>query len=186
MLNCAHLDDEREGRRLVADRASPATRSTTRRSPARRSPPSDAPGSAAPMTAQPCRLSPMPGSPAPASPSSRLRPAAIPACMRCSSAPFALRDGIDADALKARLISFAARRKPVETGPLTLARAGRYLVLRPVEPTPLLDWLAAQCVAPFDGFRRAARPTPTAQSMRAPTSTTISACCWRASAIRTC
>jgi hypothetical protein len=56
------------------------------------------------------------------------------------------------DALKARLISFAARRKRVETGPLTLARAGRYLVLRPIEPTPSLDWLAAQCVAAFDSF----------------------------------
>ena len=47
-------------------------------------------------------------------------------------APFALRDGIGADAIKERLISFAARRKPVETGPLTLSRAGLFLVLRPV------------------------------------------------------
>jgi len=67
-------------------------------------------------------------------------------------APFALRHGVGAEALKTRLISFAKRRKPVETGPLTLARAGRYLVLRPVEPTPALDWLAAQCVGTFDGF----------------------------------
>jgi hypothetical protein len=37
-------------------------------------------------------------------------------------APFALRDGIGPDALKARLITFARRPKPVETGPLTLAR----------------------------------------------------------------
>ncbi|MGB3021015.1 MAG: DUF1045 domain-containing protein [Methyloceanibacter sp.] len=67
-------------------------------------------------------------------------------------APFCLRDGMGIDALKARLISFANRRKQVETGPLTLARAGRFLVLRPVKPTPALDWLAAQCVATFDGF----------------------------------
>ena len=67
-------------------------------------------------------------------------------------APFALREGMGADALKARLISFASRRKRVPTGPLTLARAGRYLVLRPIKPTPALDWLAAQCVAAFDGF----------------------------------
>lgn len=66
--------------------------------------------------------------------------------------PFQLRDGMGIDALKARLISFAARRKEVETGPLTLARSGRYLVLRPVKPTPALDWLAAQCVATFDAF----------------------------------
>ena len=70
-------------------------------------------------------------------------------------APFCLREGMGPDALKARLISFAARRKRVETGPLTLARSGRYLVLRPIQPTPALDWLAAQCVAAFDGFRRA-------------------------------
>jgi len=67
-------------------------------------------------------------------------------------APFALREGFGPDALKTRLINFAARRKPVETGPLTLARAGRFLVLRPVEATPALDWLAAQCVAAFEDF----------------------------------
>jgi hypothetical protein len=67
-------------------------------------------------------------------------------------APFALREGIGPDALKTRLINFAARRKPVATGPLTLARAGRFLVLRPVEATPSLDWLAAQCVAAFEDF----------------------------------
>jgi hypothetical protein len=67
-------------------------------------------------------------------------------------APFALREGIGPDALKTRLVNFAARRKPVETGPLTLSRAGRFLVLRPVEATPALDWLAAQCVATFEDF----------------------------------
>jgi hypothetical protein len=67
-------------------------------------------------------------------------------------APFALRDGIGLDALRARLVNFAARRQAVETGPLTLARAGRYLVLRPIEPTPALDWLAAQCVGAFGDF----------------------------------
>jgi Protein of unknown function (DUF1045) len=67
-------------------------------------------------------------------------------------APFALREGFGPDALKTRLINFAARRKPVETGPLTLARAGRFLALRPVEAMPALDWLAAQCVAAFEDF----------------------------------
>ena len=67
-------------------------------------------------------------------------------------APFCLREGMGPDALKARLISFASRRKRIETGPLTLARAGRYLVLRPINPMPALDSLAAQCVAAFDGF----------------------------------
>ncbi len=74
-------------------------------------------------------------------------------------APFTLRDGIEPDALKARLINFAARRKPVETGPLTLSRAGRFLVLRPVEERRSLDWLAAECVAAFEDF--AAPPSDT-------------------------
>ena len=67
-------------------------------------------------------------------------------------APFTPRDGIGTDALKTRLINFAGRRKPLATGPLTLARAGRFLVLRPVEAMPALDWLAAQCVASFEDF----------------------------------
>src|SRR5512134_1235388 len=67
-------------------------------------------------------------------------------------APFAPRDGIGPDAIKTRLINFAARRKPVETGPLTLSRSGRFLVLRPVEATPAIEWLAAQCVAAFEDF----------------------------------
>jgi uncharacterized protein DUF1045 len=66
--------------------------------------------------------------------------------------PFALRDNVGLDMLKSRLVTFAAHRKPVETGPLTLARSGRYLVLRPVEPRPELDWLATQCVNAFDDF----------------------------------
>lgn len=74
-------------------------------------------------------------------------------------APFAPRDGIGLEAIKTRLINFAARRKPVETGPLTLSRAGRFLVLRPVEATPALEWLAAQCVATFEDF--AAPPSDT-------------------------
>jgi len=65
-------------------------------------------------------------------------------------APFLLRDDIGLDMLKSRLVTFAAHRNAVETGPLTLARSGRYLVLRPVEPKPELDWLAAQCVNAFE------------------------------------
>lgn len=70
--------------------------------------------------------------------------------------PFLLRDEFGLDALKSRLIAFAARRKAVETGPLTLARSGRYLVLRPVEPRPALEWLSAQCVSAFENFVDAA------------------------------
>lgn len=67
-------------------------------------------------------------------------------------APFTLRDGVALDALRTRLITFTAHRKPVATGPLTLARAGRHLVLRPVDATPALDWLATQCVSAFEDF----------------------------------
>ncbi len=67
-------------------------------------------------------------------------------------APFALRNDVELQALKSRLIAFAARREAVETGPLTLARSGRYLVLRPVEPRPALDWLAGQCLSAFGDF----------------------------------
>ena len=66
--------------------------------------------------------------------------------------PFALKNDTCPGALKSRLIGFAQRRKPVPTGPLTLSRAGRFLVLRPVKPAPALDWLAAQCVTTFDSF----------------------------------
>jgi uncharacterized protein DUF1045 len=67
-------------------------------------------------------------------------------------APFALRDNVSLDDVRTRLINFAGRRNAVATGPLTLARAGRYLVLRPVDPEPALDWLATQCVNAFEEF----------------------------------
>ncbi len=67
-------------------------------------------------------------------------------------APFALRHGMGPEALQTRLQSFANSRKPVSTGPLTLARDGRFLVLRPAAPNQNLDWLAVQCVNAFDGF----------------------------------
>ena len=66
--------------------------------------------------------------------------------------PFALREDVGLDDLKSRAISFAARRTAVETGPLTLARSGRYLVLRPIEQQPAIDQLAAQCISAFEDF----------------------------------
>ena len=67
-------------------------------------------------------------------------------------APFIARDDADLDEIRARLINFAGRRRAIETGPLTLARSGRNLVLRPVEPRPALDWLAAQSINAFESF----------------------------------
>ncbi len=66
--------------------------------------------------------------------------------------PFALREDAAFEDVRTRLINFSARRKPVETGPLTLARSGHHLVLRPLEPEPALDWLATQCVNAFEEF----------------------------------
>jgi len=78
--------------------------------------------------------------------------------------PFALRDGVGREDVRTRLIDLAAHRKRVETGPLTLARAGRYLVLRPVEPKSELDWLATQCISAFEGFASASEPSPDSYS----------------------
>jgi len=71
--------------------------------------------------------------------------------------PFALREGFGPDALRTRLANLAAALKPTATGPLTLARSGRFLVLRPIEPTPALEWLAAECDGAFEDF---ADPAP--------------------------
>ena len=105
------------------------------------------------------------GLPAPGLPSLPWRQGATPACMRCSARRLRCATASRPTTIKSRLISFAARRKPVETGPLTLSRAGRYLVLRPVEATPSLDWLAAQCVAAFEDF--AAPPSDTERAEHA-------------------
>ena len=50
--------------------------------------------------------------------------------------PLRLREGARIEDVKARLTSFAAHRKPIETGPLTLMRVRRSLVLRPAAPRP--------------------------------------------------
>jgi hypothetical protein len=64
--------------------------------------------------------------------------------------PFTLRNEIELDELKSHLFDFAAHRESVDTGPLTLARSGRYLVLRPIEPRPALDGLSEECVRAFE------------------------------------
>ncbi|ODA66789.1 hypothetical protein A7A08_02086 [Methyloligella halotolerans] len=73
-------------------------------------------------------------------------------------APFMLRRGKGPDALRSRLKEFAKRRKPVATGPLDLAREGRFLVLRAKQENPALDWLAIQVVSGFDGFADESQP----------------------------
>ncbi|MEM8573179.1 MAG: DUF1045 domain-containing protein [Pseudomonadota bacterium] len=54
--------------------------------------------------------------------------------------------------IRTHLESFAAHRKPIETGPLKLVRARRSLVLQPTLPRPELNWLALQCFNAFDSY----------------------------------
>lgn len=70
-------------------------------------------------------------------------------------APSRLRETARLDDVRAHLQRFAAHRKPIETGPLTLACVRRALVLRPAEPRPELDWLALQCFNAFDTYAAA-------------------------------
>lgn len=67
-------------------------------------------------------------------------------------APARLRKDVTFDELRTHLVSFAANRKPIETGPLHLTYTNRTLVLRPVEPRPELNWLALQCFNAFDSY----------------------------------
>jgi len=67
-------------------------------------------------------------------------------------APAPFRPEVQLTEVRLHLESFAAHRKPIETGPLTLTRLGRSLVLRPSLPRPELDWLALQCFNAFDTY----------------------------------
>lgn len=73
--------------------------------------------------------------------------------------PCALRRDATLEKVRTRLANFAGRRKKVDSGPLTLTRAGRSLVLRPAEPRPEMSWLALQCFNAFESF--AAKPEKT-------------------------
>lgn len=68
-------------------------------------------------------------------------------------APFRLAPGVEESALNDALAEFCARRRRFTTGPLRLARFGRWLALVPTAPHADLDWLADECVVRFDRFR---------------------------------
>jgi len=51
------------------------------------------------------------------------------------------------------LHDFAAQRAPFTAPPLRPQRLGRFLALCPLEPSPALSALAADCVRAFDRFR---------------------------------
>ncbi len=66
--------------------------------------------------------------------------------------PFYLAGDTDEGQLIMALERFAAARKPLRV-PLKMAALGSFLALRPAEPIPALDQLAADCVRDFDRFR---------------------------------
>lgn len=66
--------------------------------------------------------------------------------------PFYLAEGTDEGQLIVALERFAAARKPLRV-PLKMAALGNFLALRPADPIPALDQLAADCVRDFDRFR---------------------------------
>lgn len=66
--------------------------------------------------------------------------------------PFYLAEGTDEGQLIMALERFAAARKPLRVA-LKMAALGNFLALRPAEPIPALDQLAADCVRDFDHFR---------------------------------
>jgi Protein of unknown function (DUF1045) len=68
-------------------------------------------------------------------------------------APFRLREGAHAGDLQDALESFCALRRGPTGGALTLAIFQNYLGLVLSARTADIDWLAAECVTHFDGFR---------------------------------
>lgn len=73
-------------------------------------------------------------------------------------APFRPAQGVDLATLDAALAAFCAVRRRFTTGPLRLARLGRWLALVPTAPLADLEWLAADCVVHFDRFRAPLSP----------------------------
>lgn len=67
--------------------------------------------------------------------------------------PFRLAAGWRAEGLAKALAGFAHGLAPASAPPLRLKRIGGFLALVPGGPAPLLQSLAAACVAHFDGFR---------------------------------
>lgn len=82
--------------------------------------------------------------------------------------PFRLKDGSSEADLIVALEAFAAKRPPIRVAPLTVAALGSFLALRPSEPSPELDALAADCVRAFDHFRAPLSDAELARRRRAP------------------
>lgn len=72
--------------------------------------------------------------------------------------PFRLVPGVTVEEVAKRLKDFAAGRKPCILPPLELSCMHDFFCLRPSQPCPQLNTLAAQAVQCFDDFRQ--RPSP--------------------------
>ena len=101
-------------------------------------------------------------------------------------APFVLREGIALDALKSRLDQL---RRTAQTRRNRSADTRACRALSRASPGRADAAARVACRAMrrrLRRFRRTHDRRPTARRMRAPISATISACCWRASAIPSC
>lgn len=67
--------------------------------------------------------------------------------------PFALADGTDPEMLRQALAGFAAGRSPFLLPALRVTLLERFIALTPVNGSPELQTLAADCVTGFDRFR---------------------------------
>lgn len=68
-------------------------------------------------------------------------------------APFTLAPHCSETDLRTALNAFAAAQAPLTLAPLQPAALGAYLTLRPSEPSPALNDLAADCVRAFEPLR---------------------------------
>jgi putative phosphonate metabolism protein len=68
-------------------------------------------------------------------------------------APFLLREGVDGEVLRARLVSFCGVRASFSLPDLSVAPLARFLALRPTAASAPLQALADACVTEFDDLR---------------------------------
>ena len=67
--------------------------------------------------------------------------------------PFALAEGTDPETLRQALVGFVAGRPPLPLPALRVSLMERFIALTPVNGSPELQALAADCVTGFDRFR---------------------------------
>ncbi|MEQ8965265.1 MAG: DUF1045 domain-containing protein [Azospirillaceae bacterium] len=78
-------------------------------------------------------------------------------------APFALAEGVDAEALASAVEAFAAREAPVAGPELVVSALGGFVALVPGAAAPAVDTFAARVVEAFEPFRA---PLPASERAR--------------------